>query len=140
MNPTGTEHSYPNGYRETSGTTEPYAGVGQSYTGSVSTDKPAGSKPYAAPQKEEGSNLDSIANFVRTVQTKVKEIPYIVPIAIGGAGFALGVLASSRILRQLTFLSCAYAMKYALQNAPKDQIMGFAKEVLTNTFKQAQRA
>jgi hypothetical protein len=142
MNPTATDRSYPNGYRETTGigASEPYTGAGPTYPST--TDKPA-AKSYAGQQEggeAKATNLDSIANFAKAIQTKVKGVPYIVPIAIGGAAFTLGVLASSKILRQLTLLAGAYAMRYALQNAPKDQIMGFAKEVIVNTFKQAQRA
>ncbi|XXT17809.1 hypothetical protein WME94_47005 [Sorangium sp. So ce429] len=87
-----------------------------------------------------GMSLDSLLKFAKDIQGKVKDVPYIVPIAIGGAAFAIGVLASSRILRQLTLLAGGYVVKYAIQNAPKEQIIDFAKRVVTDSFKASSRA
>ena len=87
-----------------------------------------------------GVSLDSLLKFAKDIQGKVKDVPYIVPIAIGGAAFAIGVLASSRILRQLTLLAGGYVVKYAIQNAPKDQILDFAKKVVTDSFQASSKA
>jgi hypothetical protein len=80
-------------------------------------------------------SLDALLKFARDVQGKIKDVPYIVPIAIGGAAFAIGVLASSKILRQLTLLAGGYVVKYAIQNAPKEEILGFAKRVVSDSFR-----
>ncbi|WP_437925932.1 hypothetical protein WMF37_43890 [Sorangium sp. So ce291] len=87
-----------------------------------------------------GMSLDSLLKFAKDIQGKVKDVPYIVPIAIGGAAFAIGVLASSRILRQLTLLAGGYAVKYAIQNAPREQIIDFAKRVVTDSFRASSKA
>jgi hypothetical protein len=132
MNQYGTENTYPNGYREpttSAGSTADYGQTGQTSTGQA---RQGG--------KDEGVNLDSIANFAKTIQSKVKDVPYIVPLTAGGVGFAIGVLASSRILRQLCLIAGGFAVRYAIKNAPRDQIMNFAKQVVANTYKQAQAA
>lgn len=136
MNQIGTEQTYPNGYREqTPGTgASDYSSVATSKTTSQTTEK------TAKGAKGDEPNVDSIANFARAIQTKVKEIPYIVPITIGGVAFTLGVLASSRILRQAVLIAGGFAVRYAIKNAPRDEIMTFAKKVVTNSFKQAQTA
>ncbi|MGK4001880.1 hypothetical protein WMF31_04610 [Sorangium sp. So ce1036] len=82
-----------------------------------------------------GMRLDVLLKLARDVQGKIKDVPYIVPIAIGGAAFAIGVLASSKILRQLTLLAGGYVVKYAIQNAPKEEILGFAKKVVSDSFR-----
>ncbi|WP_437598157.1 hypothetical protein [Sorangium sp. So ce590] len=88
---------------------------------------------------EGGVSLDMLLKFAKDIQGKVKDVPYIVPLAIGGAAFALGVLASSKILRQLTLVAGGYVVKYAIQNAPKDQIIDFAKKVVSDSFKASSR-
>ncbi|WP_437481473.1 hypothetical protein [Sorangium sp. So ce1014] len=88
---------------------------------------------------EGGVSLDMLLKFAKDIQGKVKDVPYIVPLAIGGAAFALGVLASSKILRQLTLVAGGYVVKYAIQNAPRDQIVDFAKKVVSDSFKASSR-
>ncbi|AUX47195.1 hypothetical protein SOCE26_087070 [Sorangium cellulosum] len=97
-------------------------------------------EPQQAQGGEGGVGLDALLKFAKDVQSKVKDVPYIVPIAIGGAAFAIGVLASSKILRQLTLLAGGYVVKYAIQNAPKDQIVDFAKKVVSDSFRASSRA
>ncbi|WP_437936216.1 hypothetical protein [Sorangium sp. So ce341] len=103
----------------------------------------AGSQESSSQQAQGGDgamSLDMLLKFAKDVQSKVKDVPYIVPIAIGGAAFAIGVLASSKILRQLTLLAGGYVVKYAIQNAPKDQIVDFAKKVVSDSFRASSRA
>lgn len=103
----------------------------------------AGSQESSSQQAqagEGGMSLDMLLKFAKDIQGKVKDVPYIVPLAIGGAAFALGVLASSKILRQLTLLAGGYVVKYAIQNAPKDQIADFAKKVVSDSFRASSRA
>jgi hypothetical protein len=88
---------------------------------------------------EGGVSLDRLLKFAKDIQGKVKDVPYIVPLAIGGAAFALGVLASSKILRQLTLVAGGYVVKYAIQNAPRDQIVDFAKKVVSDSFRASSR-
>jgi hypothetical protein len=102
-----------------------------------------GSQEPSAQQAQGGEgamSLDMLLKFARDIQGKVMDVPHIVPIAIGGAGFALGVLASSKILRQLTLLAGGYVVKYAIQNAPKEQIVGFAKKVVSDSYRASSRA
>ncbi|WP_437568861.1 hypothetical protein [Sorangium sp. So ce542] len=102
-----------------------------------------GSQESSSQQAQGGDgamSLDMLLKFAKDVQSKVKDVPYIVPIAIGGAAFAIGVLASSKILRQLTLLAGGYVVKYAIQNAPKDQIVDFAKKVVSDSFRASSRA
>ncbi|XXX75117.1 hypothetical protein WMF30_46425 [Sorangium sp. So ce134] len=98
------------------------------------------SSAHQAQGGEGGMSLDMLLKFAKDVQSKVKDVPYIVPIAIGGAAFAIGVLASSKILRQLTLLAGGYVVKYAIQNAPKEQIVDFAKKVVSDSFRASSRA
>ncbi|MGK3999720.1 hypothetical protein [Sorangium sp. So ce1024] len=98
------------------------------------------SGPQQAQGGDGGMSLDMLLKFAKDVHGKVKDVPYIVPIAIGGAAFAIGVLASSKILRQLTLLAGGYAVKYAIQNAPKEQILDFAKKVVTDSFRASSKA
>lgn len=103
----------------------------------------SGSQDSSAEQAqggEGGMSLDMLLKFAKDIQGKVKDVPYIVPLAIGGAAFALGVLASSKILRQLTLVAGGYVVKYAIQNAPKDQIVDFAKKVVSDSFRASSRA
>lgn len=134
MNQIGTEQTYPNGYRETT------TGTGASDYSSAGAATKQTTGQGAQGGKSDETNIDSIANFARAIQSKVKDIPYIVPLTVGGVAFTLGVLASSRILRQVVLIAGGYAVRYALKNAPRDEIVTFAKKVVTNSFKQAQTA
>ncbi len=119
----GSMHNYPNGASSTSGTSQ--AGRGTSgASGSVQT----------------GGQMDSVIQTAQRVGSQMMKSPYSLPIAIGGAAFVLGALASSRILRQLVFFGCAYAVKYAVANAPKDQIADYAKNFIKASFSQQQSA
>ncbi|WP_437525938.1 hypothetical protein WME79_40010 [Sorangium sp. So ce726] len=103
----------------------------------------SGSHEPGAQQAQGGEgavNLDMLLKFAKDIQTKVKDVPYIVPIAIGGAAFAIGVLASSKILRQLTLLAGGYAVKYAIQNVPREPIVDFAKKVVSDSYRASSRA
>lgn len=71
---------------------------------------------------------------------RIKGIPYIVPVTIGGAAFLLGVLASSKILRTAVLLAGTYALKYAVQNAPKQEMMDYAKKIVVDAIKHPQSA
>ncbi|WP_438039521.1 hypothetical protein [Sorangium sp. So ce128] len=103
----------------------------------------SGSHEPGAPQTQGGEgavSLDMLLKFAKDIQTKVQDVPYIVPIAIGGAAFAIGVLASSKILRQLTLLAGGYAVKYAIQNVPREPIIDFAKKVVSDSYRASSRA
>ncbi len=123
MSTIGNEEYTPGGYQN--GIYEPGSGTQESG---------AQGSQQGSQSQGGGVTLDVLLKFAKDVQSKVKDVPYIVPIAIGGAAFTVGVLASSRILRQLTFLAGGYVVKYALQNAPKEQIIDFAKKVITDSF------
>ena len=98
----------------------------------------AGAQPT---QGGEGAvSLDMLLKFAKDIHAKVKDVPYIVPIAIGGAAFAIGVLASSKILRQLTVLAGGYAVKYAIQNVPREPIIDFAKKVVSDSYRASSSA
>ncbi|WP_437325172.1 hypothetical protein [Sorangium sp. So ce381] len=102
----------------------------------------SGSHEPGAPQTQGGEgavSLDMLLKFAKDIQAKVKDVPYIVPIAIGGAAFTIGVLASSKILRQLTLLAGGYAVKYAIQNVPREPIVDFAKKVVSDSFRASSR-
>lgn len=147
MNNIGTEKSTPpNGYREPSSFEQSYRdqsarepspretvrqSEGFSEETGVST-----ARAQRSTDQGEGMRLGQIVNFARDVQAKVKEIPYIVPIAAGSAGFVLGVLASSRILRQLVFIAGGYAVKEAVKSAPKDEMLAFAKKLVVDAIQR----
>ncbi|WP_437588173.1 hypothetical protein [Sorangium sp. So ce1000] len=102
----------------------------------------SGSREPGAQQAQSGEggvSLDMLLRFAKDIQGKVKDVPYIVPIAIGGAAFTIGVLASSKILRQLTLLAGGYVVKYAIQNVPKEPIIDFAKKVVSDSYRASSR-
>lgn len=149
MNTSGTEQYTPNGMRDQTagspGRSETMNQGGQTSSGyagqtSGAAGQTSGSTGRKTSEKPEGVSIDSLMNFARDIQTKVKDVPYLVPIAIGGAGFVLGVLASSRILRQMVVIASGYAVKYAVENAPKDEVLSFAKKIIVDSFHQAQRS
>jgi len=148
MDNIGAEKSTPpNGYRDyregdlrepavktegTSADTGYRAGVQQS---AGNAERSAGYSQKSAGQGE-GMRFGQIMNFAKDVQTKVKDIPYIVPIAFGGAGFVLGVLASSRILRQVVLFAGSYALKQAVKNAPTDEMLSIAKKMVIDAIQR----
>lgn len=134
MNNIGAEtYSPPNGYRDPG----MHGGIhrDEDLSGSKGTASAQGSKPQAG-QQDDSINLAKILSFAKDMQKQVKEIPYIVPIAVGGVAFTLGVLASSRILRQVVFMAGSYGLKQAIASAPKDQIMDFAKKAVIDAIKR----
>jgi len=46
------------------------------------------------------------------------------------------VLTSSRILRQMVIIAGGYAVKEAVKNAPKDEMMAFAKKMLVDAIQR----
>jgi hypothetical protein len=122
----GASHSHPNGTTSTSGAS-PFARSGQSQTSS-------------SPAEASESGVDQVKQTAQRIGSQMWGSPYSLPIAIGGAAFILGTLASSRILRQLVLLAGVYAVKYAVQNAPKDQIMDYAKNYVKAQFAQPKAA
>jgi hypothetical protein len=134
MNNIGAEtYSPPNGYRDPG----KHGGIhrDEDLAGSAGTAGAQASKPQAS-QQDDSISFGKILSFAKDVQKQVKEIPYIVPIAIGGVAFTLGVLASSRILRQVVFMAGSYGLKQAIAAAPKDQIMEFAKKAVVDAIKR----
>ena len=90
-----------------------------------------------------GSSQTSGQDFVQTAKSigsKVSASPYTLPIAIGGVAFILGALASSKILRQIVLIAGGYAVKYAIQNAPKDEILDYAKNFVKSSLAQPRTA
>lgn len=135
MNNIGADtHSPPNGYHDPS-----KHGVSQHDEDLASSKGMTGvqaSKPQASQQQNDSITFGKIVSFAKDVQKHIKEIPYIVPIAVGGVAFTLGVLASSRILRQAAFMASGYGLKQAIAAAPKDQIMEFAKKAVVDAIKR----
>lgn len=135
MNTTDFEQRVMNGYCEpTSEASQPRVPRDFHESTGKATDR------QASGARGQDASLDSVLKFAKGIQTKVKDNPYIVPIAIGGAAFTIGVLASSRILRKVVFFAGAYVLKYAIENAPKDEIMDFAKKVITDSFRASSAA
>jgi hypothetical protein len=129
----------PNGYREPG--LRDRTMQGDHVYGDVDPPKPqaAGADKAEGASKGQGIGLNQILNFAKDMQSKVKDIPYIVPIAAGAAGFVPGTLVSSRILRQIVLLAGGYAVKQAVAAAPKDEIFAFAKKVIVDAI-ESQRA
>jgi hypothetical protein len=137
MNNIGAEtYSPPNGYRDPG----MHGGIhrDEDLSGSKGTASAQASKTQASQQgqQDDSINLAKILSFAKDMQKQVKDIPYIVPIAVGGVAFTLGVLASSRILRQVVFMAGSYGLKQAIAAAPKDQIMDFAKKAVIDAIKR----
>ena len=133
---TGVNGSQPHASRESFGAArEPFG----------ATHKPFGATESAANKQASGApkatlSIDTLLKFANDLKTKAQNVPYLIPIAAGGVGFTLGVLASSRILRKVALLGGAYGVRYAIQNAPKDEILSFAKKVVTDAFHAANAA
>jgi hypothetical protein len=84
--------------------------------------------------------MDSLIQSAQRLTSSVVKSQYSLPIAIGGAAFILGALASSKILRQLVLVAGAYAVKYAIANAPKDEMLEFAKNFVKASIAPQQSA
>jgi hypothetical protein len=138
MNTFGIEQHNPSIYRDRESTSS--AGHADASYKTSSTAEQAPGKQTSGAQEHDEMSIGSILTFAKDIQAKTKEFPYLVPAMIGGAAFALGVLASSRILRQLVLMAGGYAVKYAIQNAPKDEMLSFAKKVMTDSFRAANAA
>lgn len=129
MNPIGNEqYTPPNGIasRYESSSSDFSAQSGQSGASTQSTQG----------QQSKQSKQSELGQFAQ----RVRDIPYIVPVAIGGAAFLLGVLASSKILRTAVMLAGTYALKYAVQNAPKQEMMDYAKKIVVDAIKHPHSA
>jgi hypothetical protein len=120
-------YTHPNGATSTSGTSQ--AGRASSGGGQASSQSSGG-----------GSQMDSLVQTAQRITSQMVKSPYSLPIAIGGAAFVLGALASSKILRQLVLVAGAYAVKYAMANAPKDEMLEFAKNFVKTSIAQPQSA
>lgn len=136
----GSSYSYPNGASSASGTSQ----VGRGSQSGASTDSNGGQatsqSPGASGSEQGGSQMDSLIQAAQRITSRVAKSQYSLPIAIGGAAFLLGALASSRILRQIVLIAGGYAVKYAIAHAPKDEIVDFAKNFVKTSIMQPRTA
>lgn len=147
MSNVGVDNPFPpNGYREpssyrvgptkvsepTNGSTNGSTQIKDQGTGAQSKDQGTS----AQSKGKEGITLSKIVSFTKSMAQKAQGTPYVIPLAAGTAGFVLGVLASSRILRQLAYMAGGYAVKEAVKAAPKDEILAFAKRTLLDAIEK----
>jgi hypothetical protein len=130
----GSSYSYPNGATATGGSSQ--AGRG---TSTQSSESSSGGQASSSAQGG-GSQMDTLMQAAQRITSQVAKSPYSLPIAIGGAAFLLGALASSKILRQLVLIAGGYAVKYAITHAPKDEMVDFAKNFVKTTLAHQQSA
>lgn len=142
MNSTISDQNSTYGYRDqTSSTGTSQAGRSGQSISQPSSGSSSSSSAQTSPTS--GSPQTSGQDFVQTaknVGAKVTASPYTLPIAIGGVAFILGALASSKILRQIVLIAGGYAVKYAIQHAPKDEILDYAKNFVKSSLAQPRSA
>ena len=92
------------------------------------TDPAPGQQASGAPDEE--ASISPFMKLAKDLSAKVKDAPYLVPIAIGGVAFTIGVLVSSRILRNVVFMAGTYAIKEAIANVPKGALLDLAMKVI----------
>jgi hypothetical protein len=134
----GSPYTYPNGASATGGTSQ--AGRASSGQSSAGSSGGQASSQSSGSAQGGGSQMDSLVQTAQRITSQVVKSQYSLPIAIGGAAFILGALASSKILRQLVLVAGAYAVKYAIAHAPKDEMLDFAKNFVKTSLAQPQSA